>query len=59
MLGTFIYEHVKMFLDQALMQRGILLPDQQQGLTPKITGMIMSLPVAHLTIHLSTYQGLF
>ena len=27
MLGTFIYEHVKMFLDQALMQRGILQPD--------------------------------
>ena len=29
MLGTFIYEHVKIFLDQALMQRGILLPDQK------------------------------
>lgn len=59
LLGTFIYEHVKTFLDQALMQRGIIMADQQQGLTPKITGMIMSLPVAHLTIGISTYQGLF
>jgi hypothetical protein len=50
-----------MFLDQALMQRGIqhVQDSTGQGLTPKITGMVMSLPVGHLTISLSTQQGLF
>ena len=61
LLGTFIYEHVKMFLDQVLLQRGIqhVQTESGQGLTPKITGMIMSLPVVHLTISLSSQQGLF
>jgi len=57
LLGTFIYDHVKFFLDQAL--RGLIPINGGQDFTPKVTGMIMSLPLQHLTIGISTYAGLF
>ena len=34
-------------------------PGQKADFTPKVTGMIMSLPGQHLTIGISNYQGLF
>jgi hypothetical protein len=57
LLGTLIYDHVKYFLDGAISTG--LVQGHQIDYTPKVTGMIMSLPVQHLTIGISTYQGLF
>ena len=57
LLGTLIYDHVKYFLDSAISSG--LVQGLQTDYTPKVTGMIMSLPVQHLTIGISTYQGLF
>lgn len=57
LIGTFVFDYVKVFLDQLMAQRGIAT-QQQNGLAPKVTGMIMSLPHQHLTVGISTYAGL-
>lgn len=53
-----MFDHVKIFIDQASEQRGGV-PGATEQLGPKITGMIMSLPLPQLLMGISTYQGLF
>lgn len=58
LIGTFIFDYVKMFLDQLMLQRGIMTQEpqlQRSGIAPKVTGMIMSLPPQHLILGISTY----
>lgn len=60
-IGTFIFEHVRMFVEQVVVHLRLVVPGDQQahvGLTPKVTGMIMSLPLSHLLVGVNTFEGL-
>ena len=60
-IGTFIFDQVRMFVEQVVLQLHLYVPGGPQasaGLTAKVTGMIMSLPLSHLILGVSTIEGL-
>lgn len=60
-VGTFIFDQVRMFVEQVVLQLQLYVPGGQQastGLTAKVTGMIMSLPLQHLMVGVNTVEGL-
>jgi len=60
-IGTLIFDNVRMFVEQVVVQLKLVVPGAQQpnhGLTPKVTGMIMSLPLTQLLVSVSRYEGL-
>ena len=52
-----MFDHVRLFIDQKSQSSGVAIPSDQ--LAPKITGMVMSLPLAQLVVSVSQYQNLF
>jgi len=60
-IGTFIFDQVRMFVEQVVLHLHLFVPGGPQasaGLTAKVTGMIMSLPLQPLILGVSTIEGL-
>ena len=60
-IGTLIFDQVRMFVEQVVLHMHLYVPGGPQassGLTAKVTGMIMSLPLEHLMVGVSSIEGL-